>query len=281
MLGRFDPNSMTYTRIPSPSGKNPKSQLNSVAVDPTGQVWVVDEGPNARMLQFDPRREEFKSYPIPEYRHPIPPDFTPAHLATLRFLEGYVWATGPVENWLVKLDPATLKTTEYPVPKGSAPYGLAIGGDHGVWYAAEVGNLIGRLDPANGRLTEYVLPAAKSDVRGMAADAEGNLWVAETEAGKLFKVDNRNGDFTEFTPPNQDSGPFSVDVDTERNFIWFSEIFADKIARFDPRSSTLVEFPLPGADLDVRRIEVDRSNPNRVWWAGGRSDKIGYIEVME
>ena len=54
---------------------------------------------------------------------------------------------------------------------------------------------------------------------------------------------------------------------------------SDELACFDPRSGTFVEFPLPSADLDVRRIEVDRSNPDWVWWSGGRADKIGYIEV--
>jgi virginiamycin B lyase len=281
MLGRFDPKSLTYSGTAVPAGKTPKPQLNSVAVDPTGQVWFADDGPNARMLQYDPGSGQFTSYPIPEYRYPIPPDFTPARLATLRFFEGNVWATGLVANWIVKLDPHARKTTEYPVPKGSAPYGLAIGGDHRVWYAAEVGNLVGRLDPANGRLTEYDLATAKSDIRGMAADGEGNLWVAANESGKLLKVDYRNGNFTEFTPPSPNPGPFAIDVDTMRNLVWISEISADKLARFDPRSGAFVEFPLPSADLDVRRIEVDRSNPNRVWWSGGRASKVGYIEVTE
>lgn len=281
MLGRFDPNSLTYIRVSPPVAKDRKVQLNSVAVDAKGHVWFVDDGPNARMLQYNPMIEEFDTYPLPEYRYPIPPDSTPARLVTLRFLEGNVWATGITANWIVQLEPSTRKTTEYPVPKGSSPYGLAIGGDHRVWYAAEVGNLVGRLDPATGRITYYNVPTAKSEVRGMAADAEGNLWVAATESGKLLKVDFRNGIFTEFNPPSQDSGPYSVDVDTKRNLIWFSEIYADKIARFDPQTNTFIEFPLPSSDLDVRRIEIDRSNPNRVWWSGGQADKIGYIEVIE
>jgi len=192
-LGRFDPNTLTYTRISAPAAKNPNVQLNSVAVDPNGDVWVVDEGPNARMLQYNPKSREFSSYPIPGYPHAIPPDSTPARLVTLRFLEGNVWATGITANWIVKLDPPTRKTTEYPVPKGSSPYGLAVGGDQRIWYAAEVGNLIGRLDPRTGRLAQYNLTTPKSDVRGMAADAEGNLWVVATEADKLIKVDYRNG----------------------------------------------------------------------------------------
>ena len=115
----------------------------------------------------------------------------------------------------------------------------------------------------------------------MAADAEGNLWVGATEAGKLIKVDYRNGNFTEFSLPSPDSGPYSVDVDTKQNLVWISESFSDKIARFDPRTNTFVELPVPSADSDLRRIELDPTNPNRVWWAGGQAGKIGYIQVIE
>ena len=281
MLGRFDPKSLAYSRIPVPAAKNPKVQLNSVAVDPEGGVWLVDDGPNTRMLQYSPKTRQFNSYPLPEYRYPVPPDTSPSRLVTLRFLEGNVWATGITANWIVKLEPNTRKTTVYPVPKGSSPYGLAIGGDRRVWYAAEVANAVGRLEPVTGRLTYYNAPTAKSELRGMAADAEGNLWVAATESGKLLRVDFRNGIFSEFNPPSQDSGPYSVAVDSKRNLIWFSEIYADKLARFDPQTKAFIEFPLPSADLNVRRVEVDRSHPNRVWWSSSQADKIGYIETME
>jgi virginiamycin B lyase len=281
MLGRFDPNSLSYTRISPSYAKNLKLQLNSIAVDPQGDVWFVDEGPNACMVRYKPRSREFISYPLPQYQYSIPHGSTPAHLVSLRFLDGNVWATGPAANWIVKLEPNSGKTTQYPVPHGSSPYGLAIGGDHRIWYAAEIGNFIGRLDPTNGRLMHYDVPTAKSLMREMAADLQGNLWVAATASGKLLKMNVRDGTLTEFDPPSHDSGPYAVAVDTKRNVVWFSEIYADKIARFDPETKTFIEFPAPSADLDVRRIEVDRHNPNRVWWAAGTAAKIGYLEVME
>jgi virginiamycin B lyase len=280
MIGRFDANSLTYTRIASPPAKNPKFQLNSIAVDPRGQVWYVDDGPNARMLQYNPKSREFNSYPIPDYRWPVS-EIGWARIATLRFLDNNVWGTGITAERVLKLDPSTRKVTEYSVPRGSAPLGLAIGGNNMIWYAAEVGNAIVRLDPTDGRLTPHQVPTPRSDLRGMAADAEGNLWVAATESGKLVKVDNRTGNATEFTVPSEGSGPYSVDIDTKRNLVWFSENFTDKIGRFDPRANSFVEFPQPSAASDLRRIEIDRSNPNRVWWSGARADKIGYIEVID
>lgn len=286
MIGRFDPSSLAYTRIAPPPAKNSpdgnsKVRLNSIAVDPSDDVWLVDDGPNARILRYNPKNREFRTYPIPDYPYPVPDDSGRYRINALRFLDGNVWGTAMTANWILKLEPSTGKTTEYPIPKGSAPFGLAIGGDKMIWYAGEVSNRVGKVDPVTSRVTPYLALDAKSDMRLMAADGEGNLWVAANEVGKLLKVDYRDGHITGYAPPTEATGPYSVDVDTKRNQIWFSEIFSDKIARFDPRTSSFVEFPAPSANLDLRRIEVDRSHPNRIWWVGSQADKIGYIEVLE
>ena len=55
---------------------------------------------------------------------------------------------------------------------------------------------------------------------------------------------------------------------------------ADKIARFDPKTETWTEFSLPIIESDARRIELDPSNPNRIWWAGDTSTHLGYIELL-
>ena len=280
MLGRFDAKSLSYVRITPPTGKTNAARLNSVAVDPQDRVWVADDGPNARILQYDPKSKQFKSYSIPEYPHLVP-DIGAAAIATLRFLNGSVWATRMTAQRILRLDPNTGQIEEYPVPRGSVPYGLAITPDNGPWYAAEVGNLIVRVDPATGKLTSHEIPTKRSGLRALAADSEGNLWAAALDAGKVLKMDQRTGNIAEYAPPTAESGPFALDVDTKNNLVWFSETFADRIARFDPLSNRFVEFPLPEADSLIQRIEVDRSRPNRVWWADARRDRIGYIEVLE
>jgi streptogramin lyase len=283
MLGRFDPNSLTYTRTATPAGKTSKFQLDAVAVGPDDQVWFADDGPNARMIRFDPKSKEFTNYPIPEYQFPVP-DSGWARIGTLRFLDGNVWATGVTSQRILKLDPKARKFLTYSVPRGSEPYGLAVGGDKLIWYAGTISNVVARLDISSGRLTRHdvgQLPLLRAALRGLAADAQGNLWGAANESGKLAKVDFHTGNVTEYEIPTVESGPFSVDVDKTRNLIWFSEIHADRIGRFDPASGTFVEFPHPLADSDVRRIEIDPHRPNRVWWASTLGNSIGYIEVIE
>jgi len=281
MIGRFDPGSLAYTRIAVPPGKTPKIRLNSIAIDPQDHVWCVDDGPNGRILQYNPQTRGFDAYPMPDFPYPVPDDSGPYRMNALGFLDGNVWGTALTANWILKLDPSTRKTTVYPIPKGTSPFGLAIGGDKMIWYDAEVNNRVIKLDPVSSRIVQYEVFTAKSDLRLMAADAEGNLWVAADESNKLLKVDYRDGHITEYTPPTEAAGPYSVDVDKQRNQVWFSEIFSDKIGRFDPRTNSFVEFPAPSANLDLRRVAVDRTRLGRVWWAGAQADKIGYIEVME
>ena len=280
MLGRFDPNSLTYTRTAAPAGKTPTFQLGAVAVDPQDQIWFVDDGPNARILQFNPRSREFNAYALPPYAFPVP-DEGWARIASLRFLNGNVWATGVTSQRILRLDPSIRKFINYSVPRGAAPEGLAVGGDDMPWYAARIANVIVKLDANTGRQTRHDSPTLRSGLRGLAADGEGNLWAAATESGKLVKVDYRTGAVTEYAPPTGDSGPYAIDVDKGRNLIWFSEIYADKIGRFDPANNTFAEFPHPIADSDVRRIELHRSHPNRVWWASAGGAAVGDIGVFE
>lgn len=280
MLGRLDPNSLTYTRTASPAGISAEFRLDAVAIDPQEQVWLADDGPNARILQFNPKSKAFNTYPLPQYRFPVP-DEGWASIGSLRFLNGAVWATGVTSQRILRLDPNTRRFLNYSVPRGAAPEGLAVGGDGMPWYAARIANVVVKLDPGTGKQTRHDSPTLRSGLRGLAADGEGNLWAAATESGRIVKVDYRTGAVTEYAPPTEDSGPYSIDVDRNRNLIWFSEIYADKIGRFDPARNAFVEFPHPVADSDVRRIEVDRSHPNRVWWASARGDKVGYIEVTE
>ena len=280
MLGRFDPKSLAYTRIAPPRGKTSNPQLRSLAIDSQDQIWIADDGPNARILKYSPKTGAFYSYSIPEYRWPVP-DIGPARIATLRTSNGNVWATRQTAQRVLKLDSKSGKIAEYPVPRGSSPFGLVAAANDSVWYSAEIGNVVVKLNPVTGELTPHEVPTERSDLHDLSIDAEGNLWAAAAETGKLVQIHASTGKATEYAPPNSDSGPYSVDVDTKRNVVWFSEIFIDRIARFDASAKSFVEFSLPSADLDVRHVLVDRAHPGRIWWVGGRSGKIGYIEVFE
>jgi streptogramin lyase len=72
-----------------------------------------------------------------------------------------------------------------------------------------------------------------------------------------------------------------VVTDPRTKMIWLTEQTADKIARFDPKTEKWTEFSLPISESDARRIDIDPTNPNRIWWSGDTSSHMGYIEVLD
>jgi streptogramin lyase len=64
--------------------------------------------------------------------------------------------------------------------------------------------------------------------------------------------------------------------------MWVTLHTSDMIARYDPETEEWLVLPLMQAETDVRRIEVDQNNPNRIWWSGvAHNARIGYVELLE
>jgi streptogramin lyase len=96
-----------------------------------------------------------------------------------------------------------------------------------------------------------------------------------------LKIDYKTTEMALITPPTEKNGMYAVTADLKRNVIWFTEQASDKIGRYDPKTETWTEFSLPIIESDVRRIEVDPTNPSRIWWSGDTSNHLGYIEVLD
>jgi streptogramin lyase len=95
------------------------------------------------------------------------------------------------------------------------------------------------------------------------------------------KIDQKSGNMTFYEPPTGSSGVYLPVADAKRKVIWVTEQTADKIASFDPKTETWTEYALPIVESDARRIELDPSNPNRIWWSGDTSSHLGYIELLD
>ena len=283
LIGRIDPKTFAYTHVTPPPGKLP-SRMSGAAVDPQGVVWSVDNSHNARMVSYNPKTAEFKTYDLPA--PPRQQEFDEAgwgdgsaNINTIAFQDGFVWGSGLLSGQIYKLDPVSGGVITYPIPKGRPPYGLAFDNNKMLWYSAEFADEIVKLDPANAKRTYYKVLTRHADLRHIQTDADGNVWASAQQTDKLIKVDGRTGQVTEYAPPTPLSGVDSVDVDRKHNLIWIGEGQADRLARFDPRTKTFVEFQLPSRGSSVKRIAVDPANPNRVWWCG--ANQAGYVEVIE
>jgi len=282
-VGRFDPRTLEFVEIKTPPGPAPadRQSLGNPQIDSRGIMWVPD-GPNKRWLSFDTKTEQFVAYAWPNNM----PGGAGGNSMALH-PDGTIWATG-ANREVRMLDPKTdtFKAYRSPSAKPGSPapgaYGLAVAGDGSVWWAEDEADKMARVDPATGKVEEFKIPYNEGHAfpRRMNTDGNGNLWVALWNAGKLMKIDYKTKEMTIYTPPSQTGGNYSVVVDKKNNFIWVSEHQVDKIARFDPKTEEWVEFPLPEAESDPRRLDIDPTNANRIFFSGNTPGRVGFVEVL-
>jgi virginiamycin B lyase len=282
-LGKFDPATYEFTDVTPPPGPRKLGILNHMGPPTRGagdSIWIAEVGANRRWLQFDTKYQEFSTFPAPA-------DFKGQMTGNSMRADPngkMVWSTAGTR--IVGLNIQTKEFVAYDIPhwvetkQNPGAYGIDVAGDGRVWFVEREANKIGRLDPATGKIDEFKTPGV--DVpRRMGTDWEGNLWVGFHETGKLVKVDQKTGQMTFYQPPTENSGTYLAVPDARRHVIWVTEQTADKIARFDPKTEKWTEFSLPIVESDARRIELDPTNPNRIWWSGDTSSHLGYIEVLD
>lgn len=279
-LGRFDRVSMQYREVDPPKAKS-KNRLNGIVRAPDGRLWFLDGGPNRRWLNYDVKSNEFNVFALPKLKTGA------ASGNTMRVHpNGTVWLNSISANQVISLDPKTKDFKVYDVPSGvkagktANPYGMAIDGAGNVWSVENNMNKMLRINPNTGKMDEFDIPLPNSVPRKAGMDSQGNVWVGLHGAGKLMKVDYKTTKMTIYTPPTPEAGVYSVQGDPTSRYVWFAEQQADQIARFDPQAESFLEFPLPTAEEDHRRIEMDPLNPNRVWWSGDTSGRMGYVELL-
>jgi virginiamycin B lyase len=280
-LGRLDPKTLEYTEVSIPAGvaADDGQVLGNLQIDAKGQLWVPD-GPNYRWLDYDVNSGKFTSYDWPKDNRA-----DAGGNSMLIHPNGTIWETAG--NQVRMLNTATKEFKFFDTPSYLATqtpngaYGITVAGDGSVWWAEDMADRMSRIDPATGKVEEYKIPFdGLAYPRRMSHDARGDLWVGLWNAGLLMKVDYETKQMTFFAPPTETSGTYSVTVDRKNNLIWVSEQMADKIARYNPKTGEWVEFPLPDSESDPRRLEIDPNNPNRVWWSGNLSARMGFVEVL-
>ncbi len=280
-LGKLDAKTLQFTEYDTPPGPAPKDRqsLGNPQIDSKGILWVAD-GPNNRWLSYDTNTNKFLAFAYPRGKGNAGGNSMALHP------DGTVWATGGNKE-ARQLFPDKVEFKIYESPNAHekplpGAYGITVAGDGSVWYAEDEADNMIRIDPKTGKVDSYKIPyQGHAFPRRMNSDANGDVWVALWNAGKLMKVDYKTHQMTIYSPPTQTGGNYSVVVDKKNNYIWVSEHQVDKIARFNPKTEEWVEFPLPEAETDPRRLDIDPTNPNRIYFSGNTPGRMGFIEVLD
>ena len=289
-LIRFDPKNYGFTEVKVPAGPAPadRQRLGNPQINAQGILWTAD-GPNNRWLSYDTKAFNAANPGVPFHVYPWTAKGHGGAGGNSFALhpDGTVWGTGMGKE-LRSLNPQTAEFTFYEAPsfkqtkENPGAYGLAVAGDGSVWWAEDDADMMARADPKTGKVEEFKIPNVGGHAlpRRMNSDWDGNLWVGLWEAGKLMKVDYKTKQMTVYTPQTSGLGMYSVVADKKNHLIWVSAQQVDKIFRFDPATSKFTEFPLSYAQQDPRRIDIDPTNTNRIFFSGNTADRIGFIEVL-
>jgi streptogramin lyase len=286
-LIRFDPKSYEFTEVRVPAGPAAadRQRLGNPQINAQGILWTAD-GPNNRWLSYDTKAFNIANPGAPFHSYPwqVKGHGGAGGNSFALHPDGTVWGTG-MNKEVRMLNPQTAEFKFYESPsasKGPGAYGLAVAGDGSVWWAEDNTDMMARVDPKTGKVEEFKIPDVGGHAlpRRMNSDWDGNLWVGLWQAGKLLKIDYKTKQMTVYTPKTASLGMYSVVADKKNHLIWVSAQQVDKIFRFNPATGEFVEFPLSYAQQDPRRIDIDPTNPNRIFFSGNTADRIGYIELL-
>src|SRR5438105_8764283 len=97
--------------------------------------------------------------------------------------DGDLYSTEALGDRIIRFDPRTHKTTEYPLPHDTMPHDIVAGGDGNLWFDGLTDRL-GKLDPRTGAVTFYGGITPGSQPHDLVW-SKGKVYVAELMAGRL------------------------------------------------------------------------------------------------
>jgi virginiamycin B lyase len=181
-----------------------------------------------------------------------------------------VWFLLTREDKVVKIEPDTLKMTEYILPLGSAPYSVGIDSKGVLWLSAHGIEMLLEFDPTTQEVISHSPPSHGFLVHVNVDKKSDTVYFAQPGANKIVSFRSDQG-FTEFDIPTPQSGPARLEFDREGN-VWFPELYTNKLAKLNPATKKFQEWSLPTSDGFPSYARVDKDGV--VWVSQPMADRI-------
>jgi virginiamycin B lyase len=195
--------------------------------------------------------------------------------------DGMVWYSHFGEQFLSKLDPATGKVTDFPIPvqKPGYPMGtldLELDQDGHLWVGLMYQTGVARFDRATETFRIYPLPpdwqreaTQQSHFSVAATKVDGKAWVKNSDRSQIMRLDLATGQYENlgtFRNPQTDRpiGVYGIYADQQNN-AYILEFPQGGIGKIDAKTGKLAFYPTPTPNARARRGRVD--SQNRLWFA--------------
>jgi streptogramin lyase len=248
-------------------------------------------------------------------QYDLPRQFTEPHDITVDS-EGKVWYCDYGQPYLGRLDPATSKVDEYPIPVLKPDYskgGRTVEFDPqgNIWIAMNEQGFAGRFDQKTEKFQIFSVPKSRdsneeprvSDVQPGHSNVDGKLW-AQTPRGtqnrggteqdsvtsgiqwRLQRMDVKSGEWEDPIDPFKDipknsrgagRTPFIYHIYVDsQNNVYFGHWITDLIGKVEAKTRKVTYYQTPTNNSGPRRGHFDHQD--RLWFG---EDKAGRIAMFD
>jgi streptogramin lyase len=203
-----------------------------------------------------------------------------------------VWFTHFGEQFLGRLDPKTLKVSEFPLPmlKQGFPVGtLDLEADKAgrLWVSMMYQGGVARFDPKTEKFETWAVPTEwqtdatqQAFVTPVSSDVDGKVWVKNSDRAQILRLDPATGKWENlgsFKDP--DTGKtitsYGIPADAANN-LYLLDFSSSNIGRLDAKSGELTVFKGKIANSRPRRGRFDQQG--NLWFAEYAGNAIGVLD---
>ena len=206
--------------------------------------------------------------------------------------QGMVWYSDFGQMFLGRMDPASGKVTEYPIPevKKGFPIGtldLETDPKDDLWIGVMYQGAIARFDRTNGTFRTWSIPKEWDSDAGQlghlatnAIDVDNKVWIKNSDGNNIYRLDlstNQMESLGSFNDPatGRRIGSYGIHADSKNN-LYLLDFSAGNIGRIDAQTKKLTVFVTPTPKSRPRRGRVDAQD--RVWFAEYGADGVGMLD---
>ena len=209
-----------------------------------------------------------------------------------------VWYSDHGQQFLGRLDPATAKVVEFPIPllKPGYPTGfhfLEFDQDGNIWLSMGAQGGVAKFDPKTQEVKTWNLPKSTDNPEPSAfallvesLRSSGKIWVMESTGRRIQQLDVRSGNWSEpinlFQDIPKDSPAaarrhFVYDMHSDaKNTAYLWDYYSEYIGKMDIPTGKMKLFQTPTLDSGPRRGHIDKQG--RVWFGEYRGNRIGMFD---
>lgn len=225
-------------------------------VDAQNRVWFVGQQGNY-IGYFDPAKEEFKQYSIPDGTYPH-------NLIVAK--DGSVWFAGNRDGYIGKLNPETGQVQRFDMPDPAAgdPHTLVFNRAGDIWFTVQGGGFIGKLTTSTGKVDLIKVPGERTRPYGIWLDSQDRPWVNLFGTNRIAMVDPATMTLKETTLPRAEARTRRIAV-TPDDMVWYVDYAAGYLGRLDPKTGEVKEWQAPSA-AQSRPYAMGIDGQGRIWF---------------